>query len=96
MIIIIVQASGGNTIMDVLLPHASMVVDPRIIDGWSGNYSFSVNGRILTITRTDEDEDEDEDRCLPGWYKKGWHCKFYLRAYLPTETIPDFTSTVYT
>jgi len=72
--------------MVVRLPHANMVVDPRTDDD-EGEFSFSVNGRILTITRTDEDEDR-------GW--PGWDYVLYLRAYLPTEDIPDFTSTVYT
>jgi len=47
---------------------------------------FSVNGRTLTITRIDPHGDEDE----------GWDIDFCLRAYLPMEDIPDFTSTVYT
>jgi len=46
--------------------------------------SFSVSGRTLTITRIDEDGDY------------GWDNDFSLCAYLPTEVIPDFTSTVYT
>jgi len=41
-----------------------------------------VKGRTLTITRTDQDE--------------GWDNDFYLRAYLPTEIIPEFASTVCT
>jgi len=48
-------------------------------------FRFSFNGRILTITRIGKD-DEDE----------GWDPGFYLRAYLSTEVIPDFMSTVYT
>ena len=67
------------------LPHANMKVDPRIIGGQRGyKFSFSVNGRALTITRTDKDA---------GW---DWLRTFYLRVYLPTEVIPDFTSTIYT
>ena len=42
-----------------------------------------MKGRILTITRIDVK--------LDG----GWDDGFYLRAYLPTEDIPDFASTVY-
>jgi len=69
----------------VQLPHANMKVDPRIIGGQRGyKFSFSVNGRALTITRTDKDA---------GW---DWLRTFYLRVYLPTEVIPDFTSTIYT
>jgi len=45
-------------------------------------FRFPVNGRILTITRTDEDA--------------GWDWDLKLRAYMPTEDIPYFTSTVYT
>jgi len=80
MIIVLIEESAGN-IMVVRLPHANMIVDPRFIGGERYTFSFSVNGRILTITRIDEDT--------------GWD-DFRLRAYLPTETIPDFTSTVYT
>jgi len=47
-----------------------------------GGFRFSVKGRTLTITRIDRDE--------------GWYGSFGLRAYLSTENIPDFTSTVYT
>jgi len=50
--------------------------------GWGSNYSFSVKGMILTITRIDEDA--------------GWEGVIGFRAYLPTDTIPDLTSTVYT
>jgi len=83
MIIISIEESEGN-IMVVRLPHANMLLDPRYISYYARfEYSFSVNGRTLTITKIDEDEDE-------GW------AAFKLRAYLPTETIPDFTSTVYT
>jgi len=73
-----------SNIMDVVMPHANMVLDPRFMGGWVHAYefSFSVKGRTLTITRTDADE--------------GWPDDFHLRAYLPTEDIPDFTSTVYT
>jgi len=82
MIILYVPHSNSN-IIDVQLPHANMVFDPRIISAGLAGYefSFSVKGRILTITRIDADE--------------GWDDAFYLRAYLPTEVIPDFTSTVY-
>ena len=63
-----------------------MKVDPRYISSWLRShkyrFKFSVNGRTLTITRTDEDG--------------GWRYDFWLRTYLPTDTIPDFTSTVYT
>jgi len=44
--------------------------------------SPSTGGPLCTITRIDEDG--------------GWGNGFWLRAYLPTDTIPDFTSTVYT
>ena len=45
-------------------------------------YRFSVNGTILTVTRrTDKDA--------------GWYNTFKLRAYMPTEDIPDCTSTAY-
>jgi len=62
----------------------NMVLDPRYMDKcWKGyKFRFSVNRRTLTITRIDEDA--------------GWDCGFCLRAYLPTENIPDCTSTVYT
>jgi len=82
MIIVLIAESAGN-IMVVQLLHANMIVDPRIIDHYGAGYeySFSVSGRILTITRIDKDE---------GWFD------FYLRVYMPTENIPDFTSTVYT
>jgi len=86
MIIVRVGRSNSNVsnTIDVQLPHANMKVDPRHIDSYRYGYTFrfSVNGRTLTITRTDEDE--------------GWFLAFYLRAYLLTEEIPDFTSTVYT
>ena len=81
MIIITVGASNSNIIL-VQLPHANMKVDPRIMGYFRGKYSFSVNGRTLTITRIDADG--------------GWPEGFKLRAYLQTENIPDFTSTVYT
>ena len=84
MIIVTVPISGSNSI-DVPLPHADMVPDPRGIFGLREWYKFrlSVNGRILTITRIDVDT-------------SGWKSVLFLRAYLPTENIPDFTSTVYT
>ena len=81
--------------MVVQLPHANMPVDPRRMgldgdeggsDSWE-HYSFSVSGRTLTITRTDKDT---------GWGDAWSLHAFSLRAYLPTEVIPDFTSTVYT
>jgi len=87
MIIIYIRESTINSI-DVILPYANMVFDPRIIfyqqmRGYT--FSFSVNGRTLTVTRTDDDKDQE-----------GWFYGFNLRAYLPTEEIPDFTSTVCT
>ena len=76
--------------MVVQLPHFSMSVDPRIIIGGEKGRGykcrFSVHGRTLTITRID-DGDDDADA--------GWDA-FRLRAYLSTEDIPDFTSTIYT
>ena len=63
-------------------PHAYMVADPRSSGHPGSKFSFSVNGTTLIITRTDGDE---------GW---SWNLK--LRACMPTEDIPDFTSTVYT
>jgi len=85
MIIVYVGESSNNSI-DVQLTHANMKFDPRIIDIWRRYFKvrFSVKGTTLTITRTDDDADE------------GWDRGFFLRAYLPTEVIPDFTSTVYT
>ena len=82
MIIVSIEESEGN-IMVVRLPHANMLLDPRVIKG-DGEFSFSVNGRTLTITRIDATDDDG------GWLG------FNLRAYLSTEDIPDFTSTVYT
>jgi len=79
--IVRIPSSRSNN-MVVRLPHANMALDPRHIGYRRQNFKFSVKGRILTITRIDEDE--------------GWDYGFCLRAYLPTETIPDFTSTVYT
>ena len=78
--------------MVLQLLHANMIVDPRYItstccDGYQ--FSFSVNGRTLTITRTDRDEHEDGH--------EGWHAAdLRLRAYMPMEGIHDFTLTVYT
>ena len=84
MIILWIEESEDN-IMVVQLPHANMTVDPRYISYYEFEVSFSVNRRTLTITmRTD---------AADGY--GGWD-GFGLRAYLPTETIPDFTSTVYT
>jgi len=87
MIIVRVERSASN-ILVMQLRHLNVKVDPR--PSWvedktyfeEGKYSFSVNERTLTITRTDRDG--------------GWDHEFFLRVYLPTETIPDFTSTVYT
>jgi len=73
--IVYVPESDSNSI-DVQLEHDDVLFDPRIIGYYKGEYSFSVKGRTLTITRTDKDE--------------GWD-GFFLRAYLPTEVIPDFT-----
>jgi len=70
--------------MDVDLEHANEVIDPRHYGGDEGEYRFFVNGTTLTIARIDTHEEE------------GWDIGFWLRAYLPTDTIPDFTSTVYT
>ena len=70
--------------MDLILEpeHANVVLDPRHMDAnEEGEFSFSVKGRTLTITRTDTNG--------------GWDEGFCLRAYLPTEDIPDFASTVY-
>jgi len=88
MIIVYVPGSLSNSI-DVRLPHANMTVDPRYIDDCNMGHTlrFSVNERILTITRIGRDE---------GWNADGgWPNGFRVRAYLPTENIPDFTSTVY-
>jgi len=80
MIIVTVPESKSNIIV-VKLTHLNVKVDPRIISFRTNlECSLSVNGTTLTITRIDEDGP----------------CCFYLRAYLPTEPIPDFTSTVYT
>ena len=80
MIIVRVGVSEGNSIpVDVELETDDMVVDPRAIGG-SNQYSCSVKGRILTVTRIDGD---------------GGGRSFKMRAYMPTEDIPDFTSTVY-
>ena len=87
MIIIWVEEGNDRTsnITRVQLPHANMVIDPRLIcdlkrEGYK--FSFSISGTTLTITRIDG---------LGGCYA------FTLRAYLPTEEeIPDFTSTIYT
>jgi len=81
--LVFIPNSLSDTI-DVQLEHANMVIDPRIIDIHRMGYKFRifVKGRTLTITRIDRHE--------------GWPHGFRLRAYLPTEHIPDFTSTVYT
>jgi len=76
--------------MNVDLEHADEVIDPRHYgveeededEMYRYTFRFSVKGRTLTITRTDGYE--------------GWNCGFRLRAYLSSEEIPDFTSTVYT
>ena len=71
-----------------------MKVDPRrrgLEEGYE--FSFSVNGRTIKIPRINGDSDDE------GWpidEDEGGFCAFRLRAYLPTEDIPDFTSTVYT
>jgi len=89
--IIRIVRSASNSV-DVQLPYANMKVDPRYMSSWyqyEGKFTFSVNGRTLTITRTD----------VGGWlygHEDGGWPDFNLRAYLPTEVIPDFTSTVYT
>ena len=81
MIIVFVISTRSNRI-NVQLEHVNMLVDPRHIGKeWGYKFRFSVKGRTLTITRIDQDA--------------GWNC-FWLRVYLPTDTIPDFTSTVYT
>ena len=68
----------------MILEHANEAFDPRHIGGLrrTDKFRFSVKGRILTITRIDKGDE-------------GWESDFWLRAYLPTEDIPDFTSTVY-
>jgi len=78
-----VPESGSNRI-DVDLEHDDEVIDPRNMVGADEgcDFRFSVNGRILTITRTDAE---------------GWEYAIRLRVYRgSTEDIPDFTSTVYT
>jgi len=84
--IVRIPRSDSNSLV-VQLEHANMVFDPRYMgcgaQALGHIFSFSVKGRILTITRI-ADADENE----------GWPV-FRLRAYLPTENIPDFTSTVY-
>jgi len=82
MIVITVPSSDSNS-LDVQLPHANLKVDPRHMGNHMGHrFRLSLKGRTLTITRIDEDG--------------GWRLDFYLRAYLLTDTIRDFTSTVYT
>jgi len=90
MIIVWVPYSRRNSI-DVELELDDVVFDPRIIVSYMAGgthrgykFRFSVKGRTLTITRTDD-----------AHGREGWN-DFWLRAYLPTEVIPDFTSTVYT
>jgi len=94
MSIITVPRSDDSNSIEVQLPHANMVLDPRIIgygSSWEGELRFSVNGRTLTITRTAVQGKKKNRR------RKGWSSEFFLRAYLPTDhSIPDFTSTVYT
>ena len=83
--ILFIPNSLSNNSIDVELEHANMVIDPRHMSYYRRGYKFrfSVNGRILTITRIDADG--------------GWNRDFCLRAYMrSTEDIPDFTSTVYT
>jgi len=80
--IVRISWSRSNSI-DVQLEHANMVIDPRHMGGDEGyEFRFSVKGRILTITRIDDDG--------------GWNVDFCLRAFLSTDAIPDFTSTIYT
>jgi hypothetical protein len=79
---------SDSTSTDVEFEH-DYVLDPRPNATFPRGYKLSlfVNGRILTITRIDDYEEQ------------GKGCEeddLYLRAYLPTEVIPDFTSTVYT
>ena len=82
MFIVDVPSSRSNRI-DVQFEHDDVVFDTRHMGGQTGcKFRFSVKGRTLTITRIDKDE--------------GWEYGFRLRAYLPTEVIPDFASTVYT
>jgi len=84
MFIVYVPTSRSNSI-DVELEHDDVVLDTRFISRyivWGHKFRFSVKGRTLTITRIDEDG--------------GWIYGFRLRAYLPSEVIPDFASTVYT
>ena len=86
MIIVLVAKSNSN-IARVQLPRAIMVVDPGVISFFgvivrSYQFSFSVNGTTLTITRLDGDGD--------------WPRAFNLHAYMPSEETPDCTSTLYT
>ena len=93
MILIYVGGSAVNSIV-VQLTHANMKVDRRQIGGSSYEFSVSVNGTTLTITRIDthdEDEGSNED-----YVEDVGRYPFMLRACLPTETMPDFTSTIYT
>jgi len=94
---IVFFGSSAFNIMLLQLPHANMIVDPRFIDQWGKGYdfSFSVKGRTLTITRTDEDGGWPPDDGDNDLYDLGEE-PFCLRVYMPTEDIPDFTSTVYT
>ena len=53
MIIVLVEILGRTNIKHVQLPHANMVVDPRMIIAggidWYNKLSFSVNGTTLII-----------------------------------------------
>jgi len=83
--IIRIPRSDRNS-RDVILPYDGMKVDPRIMGGYyGGKYSFSVNGRILTITKIVCSEEDG---------RPGWDNDFFLRAYV--QDFPDFTTTVYT
>jgi len=89
--------------MDVDLDHDDEVFDPRYYGGLDEEeqemfeFSFSVNGTTLTITRIDKDGHKQR-----SWDRNGFDFEepgfgFFLRVYRKsTEVIPDFTSTVYT
>ena len=64
--------SSASDIMLMQLTHLNVKVDPRPIgfdEGDEHEFSFSVNGRTLTITRIDQDYEDD-----------GWDCIFSLRV----------------